>query len=663
MPARAAPPEPWAITAPADKPAVSPVTRTEVVAVAIIALAIFAVYVWAGRYWVDLIDEGYFVYLGSRVQAGDLPYRDFDSYYTPGIFYLFAWTFDLFGLTVEPIRVLMSGFRVLWAVLLYGLTRRVAPWPFAGLPFLVIAAVDAAPVFPEPHPSWPAILFMLGVVEALARHHAGGGRRWIVVAGALAGLTFAFKQNVGAFAALAIGAYLLLIRQYRPAGRLLLLAQALFALALGLAATILLWPGLTARLGASLWMPLLLTLALVVWSAWARPEVDGWSAGLPRFLLDGVMAGAAFVAVTLAWLVPLTLALGVGGVPWGLFVGHVNQGALILPLDPPSPATRPALLIAIWLPIVVALLGGRRGLPSRWLLLAAVAASAFVAVLPTGYPPDEGLVEEPNPFPWLGYVGAELGTIFIYVPAISAWAGLVMLVASMIRRLPTGLLAWYLLAGGLTALAIYPRVDTIHALFAGPILMVVGAWGLAVAHRALAGQSPRIVQVLVFVSLLVLPVAAVIPHVYWRYVTIVHADPRAPVAPPYVDLDLERAPVRMPEHIATSVRGAVRYVQAGTPPGAPFFAYPVDPLFNFLADRPNPTRFNHFIAGALTPSDLDEVIRDLERAKPRYVLWDHGGIVYFRSDLTNRPLSDYIWGCYVQVANFTPYLILERRCP
>ena len=238
-----------------------------------------------------------------------------------------------------------------------------------------------------------------------------------------------------------------------------------------------------------------------------------------------------------------------------------------------------------------------------------------------------------------------------------------MLAASIVRRLPTGLLAWYLLAGGLTALSIYPRVDTIHAMFAGPLLLVVGAWGLAVAHRALAGQAHRLVQGLVFLSLLVLPLAAVAPHAYWRYVTIVHADPRAATPPPYVDLGLDRAPVRMPEHIAASIAGAVRHVQAGTPHGAPFFAYPVDPLFNFLADRPNPTRFNHFIAGALTPSDLDEVIRDLERAKPRYVLWDHGGVIYFKADLTNRTLSDYIWGCYAQVANFTPYLILERHCP
>ena len=637
--------------------------RAEVVAVAVAAIAIFALYAWSGRYWIDLIDEGYFVYLGSRVHAGDLPYRDFDSYYTPGIFYLFAWTFDLFGLTVEPIRVLMSAIRVLWAVLLYGLTRRVAPWPFALLPFLVIAAVDASPVFPEPHPSWPAILATLGVVESLARHQAGGGRRWIVIAGALAGLTFAFKQNVGAFAALSVGAYLLLVREYRPVGRLLLLAQGLYALMLGAAATVLLWPGLTVRLGASLWMPLLLTLGLLIWLAWTRPVVKGWTAGLACFLPDAIIAGAAFVAVTLAWLVPLTLALGLSGVPWGLFVGHVNQGALILHLDPPSPATRPVLLVGIWLPVVVAMLGGRRAFPSRDLVLWAVAAGILTILMPTAYVPDELLVEDPGLYPWLSLLEAELGTTFLYIPAFSAWAGLAMLVAARLRGAPTSLLAWYLLAGGLTALAIYPRVDTIHAMFAGPPLLVVGAWGLALAHRALAGRSHLVVQVLVYLSLLIVPVASVVPHVYWRYVTITHADPRSPTPPPYVDLDLERAPVRLPEHIAASVRGAVQYVQAGTPPGAPFFAYPVDPLFNFLADRPNPTRFNHFIAGALTPADLDEVIRDLDRAKPRYVLWDHGGVVYFKSDLTNRPLSDYLWGCYAEVANFTPYLILERHCP
>ena len=137
--------------------------------------------------------------------------------------------------------------------------------------------------------------------------------------------------------------------------------------------------------------------------------------------------------------------------------------------------------------------------------------------------------------------------------------------------------------------------------------------------------------------------------------------PRRRAPPPYVPLGLERAPVLVPRHVADSVRGAVELVRAGTPPGAPFFAYPAVPLFNFLADRPNPTRFDHFFPGALTPDDVAEVLDHLEAARPRYVLWDHGGVVYWKTEPANRPLSDYIWRCYEQVANFSPYLILERR--
>jgi hypothetical protein len=622
-----------------------------------------AVYVWAGGYWIDLIDEGYFVYLGSRVAAGDLPYRDFDTYYTPGIFYLFAWTFDLFGLTVEPIRILMSAMRVLWALLLYALTRRVAPWPFAMLPFFVIAAVDAAPVFPEPHPSWPSVAATLATIEVIARHQTSGRRRWLVAAGLLAGVAFAFKQNVGAFAALAIGAYVLMLRPDARAGRLVLVVQGVFAAGLGAAVTLLLQPGLDGRLAGALLLPFLATLAVLVWIAWTRARPDGWTTGLASILLDAVAAGAAFIVETMAWVVPLTLALGFNEMPWGLFVGKVNQGALVLPLDPPSPAARWALPLAIWAPILVALLGGWREWLSKRLLGVAVLLTVAALIMPTGVPPDEGLADEPGMYPWLSYAQSEFGTLFNFLPAVGGWAGVAMLAYATLKQIPSRPLAWYLVAGGLMSLSLYPRVDVIHAMFAGPVLLVIGAWALAIVHRKLTRDANVAIQIAVYVSLIILPTVTVLPHVYWRYVTIIHADPRAATPPPYVELGLERAPVRVPEFIAVSIRGAVEYVQERTPPNEPFFAYPVNPLFYFLADRPNPTRFNHFIAGALTSADLQDVIADLDRAKPRYVLWDHGGATYFKADLTNRPLSDYIWGCYAQVANFTPYLILERRCP
>ena len=220
-----------------------------------------------------------------------------------------------------------------------------------------------------------------------------------------------------------------------------------------------------------------------------------------RFLLDVVAAGTAFVAVTLAWLVPLTLALGVAGVPWGLFVGHVNQGALILPLDPPSPATRPVLQVAIWLPIAVALLGGRRALPSRRLLLA---RSPHPCSSPSCQPATRWtsrLVEDPGLYPWLNYFERRVWHPLHLPPGVCGLGRPGDAVAAMIRRRPTSLLAWYLLAGGLTALAIYPRVDTIHAMFAGPLLLVVGAWGLAwptgLAGIAADRAGPRLPRLLV----------------------------------------------------------------------------------------------------------------------------------------------------------------------
>src|SRR6266851_2684491 len=113
--------------------------KREAASVALGLLMIVAAYAWSGHLWIDLVDEGYFLDLSQRVLDGQLPYRDFTTYYTPGVFYLFALAFKLFGTNLLTIRYLMASLRGLCALLLYGLTRRVAPWPIACLPFLIVA--------------------------------------------------------------------------------------------------------------------------------------------------------------------------------------------------------------------------------------------------------------------------------------------------------------------------------------------------------------------------------------------------------------------------------------------------------------------------------------------------------------------------------------------
>jgi hypothetical protein len=348
-------------------------------------------------------------------------------------------------------------------------------------------------------------------------------------------------------------------------------------------------------------------------------------------------------------------------VPFGLFLGDVKQGALSLALEPPPRAARELALVAIWLPLGMAALRPARDRQGWATFGAALAVSLLIPLIPTRQVPWEPLHDNPAFYPWLTTLHVHLGSLYLYLPALGAWGGLAVLLARTVRGTPSGPLPWYLLIGVLAALALYPRFDRAHVMFAGPPLFVVGAWALSCAHRSLTTAVGSVGRAALFAALLTVPVAAILPHLGWRYVTVTDADAGVPGWPPYVPLGLERAPVLVPRHIAGGIRGAVEHVRAGTAPGEPLFAYPAAPLFYFLADRPNPTRFDHLLPGALTAEELAETIAALEAARPRYVLWDHSGVVAFTTEPANRPLSDYIWRCYAQAADFPPYLILERR--
>src|SRR3984893_429273 len=47
------------------------------------------------RVGIDDLDEGYFVQQGMRVLHGQIPYRDFQTLYTPGLLYVHAGLFGL----------------------------------------------------------------------------------------------------------------------------------------------------------------------------------------------------------------------------------------------------------------------------------------------------------------------------------------------------------------------------------------------------------------------------------------------------------------------------------------------------------------------------------------------------------------------------------------
>jgi hypothetical protein len=627
-----------------------------------LALAVGA-YACLARFGVDLADEGYFMDLGTRVMNGQLPYRDFDTYYTPAIFYVYSVVFNLFGATVLSARWLMIATRIACGVLLYVLARRVAPYPFAVLAPLVMVLGDLSV---QSHPAWPALLGTLLMLELLARYDTadadpepGRDKRFrlavfLGLAGASAALAFAFKQNVGAFAVLGGLGYVLL-RPRPRAGLLVLLVGVPYSVSLALVVRLFLASSLNDLFSVTIWLPIVATLLLLlVWSAGAawRFDLRHPFEGVRDVARDTAWFGVGFVLVTVAWLGPLVTALGVSATPLGLFLGDVNSGALYFVLPTPPQSMHYLAFIALALPLLVAALFRppmRRLVAPAAVTILAIPFASLLAITELTLP--VGGLRGPE---WLM---REFRDLHFYLPALAAWFAWLLLAARWSGGARPPLVAWYLLVGTLAQLAIFPRADSVHALYAGTLLLPVGAWALAGAHHRLAARISQPGQLMVFGALMLVPVVAIAPLVYSRVTGLARPDPDVPTN--YVEFELERAPVLVHQPLAEDLRDAIRFVQAGTPPGHPLFAYPVDPMANVLADRPNPTRFDHLMPGALTPRDMREVIASLERARPRYILWDQLFVGYWNVNQSNRPLNDFIWQCYWHVASFRRFLVLE----
>jgi hypothetical protein len=369
---------------------------------------------------------------------------------------------------------------------------------------------------------------------------------------------------------------------------------------------------------------------------------------------DGAVAAVGFGAVSLSWLLPLLAVIGPGATPIGLFVGSIDQASIASPFARFTVGIPPLLLASIWLPTIL-MVSRRRA--SRWPVLVAVGLSLVVFALPAWEGPRDRLTRDPQLLPLLTWLDESFGTLHLYLPSLAAWTGIAGLVFGL--RTKGGPYPWYVLFGSLAALTMYPRADTLHTIVSSPVALIGGVGAFALLSRALRGEAVWR-RVGVVAPLLLVPLVAVASQLMWRIATVVSPEDTS-TRLDYASLDLQRAPVLVPRQMAEDIRGVVNYIQARTSPGESFFAYPVAPLFNFLADRPNPTRFDHFLPGTMSAADFAEVIAALERARPRYVLWDHNGVLIWETDPANRPLSDYIWRCYDQVAAFRLYLVLERR--
>jgi 4-amino-4-deoxy-L-arabinose transferase-like glycosyltransferase len=217
-------------------------------------------------------DEGIILQGAERILRGQVLYRDFFSFFTPGSYYLLALLFKIFGSSILVARNALVCLGSILSVITYLLARRVSSRWVA----LVTAALTTLTCLPLRFlvlHNWDSTLWAclalysaVRLVEASAAggptfmpRHRGSPKRWAWALGSLIAITILFDQSKGAGLALGLAAgFALLARDGRR--RSLLGRRNWLALGAGIA-----WPFLVTFVWFGAQHGLTLMLADWIW--------------------------------------------------------------------------------------------------------------------------------------------------------------------------------------------------------------------------------------------------------------------------------------------------------------------------------------------------------------------------------------------------------------
>jgi len=142
-------------------------------------------------------DEGIILQGAQRILNGEVPYRDFFSFFTPGSYYWMALLFKVFGDSILVARTALIVYGGLFSVLTYLLARRVCSRGTALLTVYLLTLTCLPYSFLALH-NWDstlwALLALYFAVRFLETPHWG----FAAAAGVFASLTCLFEQSKGA---------------------------------------------------------------------------------------------------------------------------------------------------------------------------------------------------------------------------------------------------------------------------------------------------------------------------------------------------------------------------------------------------------------------------------------------------------------------------------
>jgi 4-amino-4-deoxy-L-arabinose transferase-like glycosyltransferase len=142
-------------------------------------------------------DEGIVLQGAQRILRGEIPYRDFFSFLTPGSYYLMALIFKSFGSSMMVARTALAALGAICPVVTFLLARRVCSRNSALFAGALVALTTVPYRFLILH-NWDSTLLACLAAYSAVRLLESFKTGWAVAAGTFSALTLLFEQSKGA---------------------------------------------------------------------------------------------------------------------------------------------------------------------------------------------------------------------------------------------------------------------------------------------------------------------------------------------------------------------------------------------------------------------------------------------------------------------------------
>lgn len=653
-----------------------------------------------------MADSSYYysILLSSQ---GERPYTDFQPRYTPGLFYLNAVIFNLFGTRMSFVRWGVAAFWFMDLVGLYLVARFFMPRKFAAVS-PILGLLWGPLDFGVPWASWysipPAIFslfFMLKYIES-------GRDRNLLWAGIAAGISFFFKQSTGAFTMIFLAvAYIFCggasLKSRAPAATE---SKAVLALRiLGVISGCFIFPLLLMWNYAGPTRDKLFNLAplaslgvfLIALIARGHRKEKVEAAGYAnfwRFLAPPALAGATFLGVTLLWFP--AAAAGIGAVdlikyllmlkrPDFVFVGS----ALDL-----TPSASAQTFAPVFFFLSLSLMGGILLMRARlWLRLLLAAGLVAIEVA--------ALIIRPA---FAEYLFARLSETSAWMVFTLHFGVLAYLAAKAFSRKRAAgqfrnlspLIA-VLIFCDFFFLQLFPLNSPIHLRWATNAWFVLAAWAAYAFYKRLpsieAGKVKTTLHKCVRYAFAVVPISLYfafgalfmfLPRAFnigfflqlnkpdqfrsESLVSLIKARPRVHVIfrpKKLVRPALERVDVKLPERFAGALEEVVKYIEERTRPNDFVFGPNLN-FINFATGRPSPLSENYFFPGWVNRREEVEMMKLVDLTQPRYVIFFAGDdstdvMGYARFRIYYPYMAKYLESSYVVEKTIGPFTISRRQ--